>query len=94
MADLNHSTEHAIRDAIAALQQAEAVIASINRASALKLLEELRDMVEKLPAAQLDMRMARLRLQAFVSDLDKTPIPSGISQQMARIRKKSDDDET
>ena len=70
-----------IGEAIEALSKAEKLIAEVDRAGLLAKLDELRDFVEGLSRMQLDMRMARLRLQAMLpppSDPDRTP-QQGIS---------------
>jgi hypothetical protein len=71
--------EAAVRDAIDALAHAEQLIVTIGREGFAKKLNELHDFVEELSNLQLDLRMARIRLQAHLPDEDKTPLPPGIS---------------
>lgn len=76
------SPDATIRDAIDALQKAENLLADLDRAGLLKRLDELREAVETFPQTQLDLRMARIRLQSHLgSDPDKTPVrpPSAYS---------------
>jgi hypothetical protein len=82
--------EQAIRDAIDALNKAEKLLGTVDRVGFLNLLDALgkgllalRDAIETLPHVALDLRMARIRLQAHVSDPDKTPA-QGISSATIR----------
>lgn len=69
-----------VEEAIEALATAEKLIAEVDRKALLAKLDQLRDFVEELTRLQLDMRMARLRLQSLnrSSDPDRTPV-RGIS---------------
>jgi uncharacterized protein HemX len=80
--------ESAIRDAVDALLKAETIIADFDRSGVMKKLDELREAVEALPQVQLDMRISRLRLQAFLSsDPDATPT-HGISTATLKAARK------
>ena len=86
VADLAH-TDAELREAIDALQKAEALLSKIDRSGILNTLDALRDAVESLPQVQLDMRISRMRLTAKLShDPDKTPVEhvKGISQMAMR----------
>lgn len=79
--------EEAVRDAIDALSQAEKLIAGLDRAGILERLDQLRDFVEEITRLQVDLRIAKLRLQAHLrpeDDPDKTPV-HGISTAKLRI---------
>lgn len=67
--------EAAIQDAVQALADAEKLIANIDRAGLVNKLDEFREFLDQLPKLQLDVRMARLRLQAQTgTDPDRTPV--------------------
>jgi len=64
-----------LRDAIEALLKAESLLDALDRAGLLKKLDELKGAVESIPQAQLDLRIARIRLQSQIQhDPDKTPV--------------------
>jgi hypothetical protein len=69
-----------IEEAIEALAKAEKLVNSVDRASLLAKLDELRDFIEDLSRLQLDMRIARLRLQTLLPERDPDRTPArGIS---------------
>lgn len=59
-----------IEEAIEALGAAEKLVASVDRAALLSKLDEIRDFIEDLTRLQLDMRIARLRLQSMLPPED------------------------
>lgn len=80
--------EDSLREALAALTAAEELIVGIDRPGILQKLDELRDTVEEISRLQVDVRMARIRVQAALRtggdpDPDKTPV-HGISSDKLR----------
>lgn len=59
--------------AVEALLKAEKLIASVDRAALLERLDQLHAFVEELSRLQLDLRMARLRLAAYLPSQERQP---------------------
>jgi hypothetical protein len=95
---VDEESKAALRDALEALKRAEKLLELIDRPSLARLppiVRAVEEFAERHAAVSLDLRIARLRIQAMLpeeqpprEDPDKTPVEGArrLSEQLAAVR--------